>query len=88
MAERDESIPVTLARLEGKLDAALATHTATLAEHGRRLDVHDTRLNAHDRAHYADRRDPAPYPADAGMADRRSRHRRAGGSDHDLRRHG
>ncbi|MCV2396188.1 hypothetical protein OEB99_17900 [Actinotalea sp. M2MS4P-6] len=35
------------ARLEGKLDAALATHTATLAEHARRLDVHDTRLNAH-----------------------------------------
>jgi len=47
MPERDESIPVTLARLEGKLDAALATHTATLAEHARRLDVHDNRLNSH-----------------------------------------
>ena len=42
-----ESVPVTLARLEGKVDAALAVQSARVDEHARRLDVVDTRLNAH-----------------------------------------
>lgn len=32
-----EPVPVTLARLEGKVDAALAGHTAKLDEHGRSI---------------------------------------------------
>ena len=42
-----ESVPVTLARLEGKVDAALAAHGTRVDEHARRLSVVDTRLNAH-----------------------------------------
>lgn len=42
-----ESVPVTLARLEGKVDAALAVQSARVDEHARRLDVVDGRLNAH-----------------------------------------
>ena len=48
--QQAESVPVTLARLEGKLDATIAAATARTDEHGRRLDVVDTRLNAHSAA--------------------------------------
>lgn len=42
-----ESVPVTLARLEGKVDAALAVQTARLEEHARRLDAADRITAAH-----------------------------------------
>lgn len=38
------SVLIALARLEGKVDAALATQGAQLTEHGRRLDDHEPRL--------------------------------------------
>lgn len=40
------SVLIALARLEGKVDAALATQGAQLAEHGRRLDDHEPRIRA------------------------------------------
>lgn len=43
-----EPVPVTLARLEGKVDAALAGHTAKLDEHSRVLDTHQQSLTDHD----------------------------------------
>ncbi|MDF2847184.1 MAG: hypothetical protein K0R97_1166 [Oerskovia sp.] len=42
-----DSASVTLARLEGKLDAALAAQTARLEEHARRLDATDRITAAH-----------------------------------------
>ncbi|MBD7949925.1 MULTISPECIES: hypothetical protein [Oerskovia] len=42
-----DSAPVTLARLEGKIDAALAAQTARLEEHARRLDATDRITAAH-----------------------------------------
>lgn len=42
-----ESVPVTLARLEGKVDAALAVQTARLEEHARRHDATDRIVAAH-----------------------------------------
>lgn len=45
--QQAESVPVTLARLEGKVDAALAVQTARLEEHARRLDASDRIAAAH-----------------------------------------
>ncbi|MBM7480900.1 hypothetical protein ACFP63_11135 [Oerskovia jenensis] len=45
--QQAESVPVTLARLEGKVDAALAVQTARLEEHARRLDASDRTAAAH-----------------------------------------
>lgn len=45
--QQAESVPVTLARLEGKVDAALAVQTARLEEHARRLDASDRITAAH-----------------------------------------
>ena len=45
--QHPESVPVTLARLEGKVDAVIAVQEARSEEHGRRLEVVDMRLNAH-----------------------------------------
>lgn len=42
-----ESVPVTLARLEGKIDTALAVQTARVEEHSRRFEVVEDRLNSH-----------------------------------------
>lgn len=68
---REESVPVTLARLEGKVDAALAAQGATQVEHGRRLDVVDTRLNAHaavlDDHSLKLAAMPAPIPRASGL---------------------
>ncbi|GAA2843942.1 hypothetical protein Acy02nite_68540 [Actinoplanes cyaneus] len=44
--EGGAAVLIALARLEGKVDAALATQGAQLAEHGRRLDDHEPRLRA------------------------------------------
>ena len=45
--QQAESVPVTLARLKGKVDAALAVQTARLEEHARRLDASDRLTAAH-----------------------------------------
>ncbi|QIK82386.1 hypothetical protein [Sanguibacter sp. HDW7] len=42
-----EPVPVTLARLEGKVDTALATQTGRLDGHEQRIGTAETRLNAH-----------------------------------------
>lgn len=63
--QQAESVPVTLARLEGKLDATIAAATARTDEHGRRLDVVDTRLNAHSAAISATEKAVAAIPPPA-----------------------
>ena len=42
-----EPVPVTLARLEGKVDTALASQTGRLDGHEQRISTAETRLNAH-----------------------------------------
>lgn len=42
-----EPVPVTLARLEGKVDTALATQTGRLDGHETRIGTAETRLNSH-----------------------------------------
>lgn len=42
-----EPVPVTLARLEGKVDASLAQHGGRLDGHEQRIGVAETRLNSH-----------------------------------------
>lgn len=41
-----DSVPVTLARLEGKVDAALAQQGVTIAGHAVDIADHETRLRA------------------------------------------
>lgn len=41
-----DSVPVTLARLEGKVDVALAQHGAAIASHEREIADHETRIRA------------------------------------------
>lgn len=41
-----DSVPITLARLEGKVDVALAQHGAKLADHDEDLRDHETRMRA------------------------------------------
>jgi len=43
-----ESWPITVARLEAKLDVAIAQHGAQLQDHERRLGEHRAALNDHD----------------------------------------
>lgn len=42
------SVLIALARLEGKVDAALALQAAKLDEHGRRLDDFESRLRSQE----------------------------------------
>lgn len=42
----NERLAVTLARLEGKVDVALAQHGASIAAHDREIIDHETRLRA------------------------------------------
>ena len=44
ITNQPESIPVTLARLEGKIDTALAVQTTRVEEHGRRITAVDDRV--------------------------------------------
>lgn len=44
--EAADSVPVTLARLEGKVDAALAQQGVTIAGHAADIADHETRLRA------------------------------------------
>ncbi|MEV0267729.1 hypothetical protein AB0H43_03055 [Hamadaea sp. NPDC050747] len=49
MVSNDEATAVILARLEGKLDAAILQHAVMLSEHGRRLDDIEPRLRAQEQ---------------------------------------
>lgn len=44
----DDDLRVMLARLEGKVDAALAGQGATVSEHGRRITESEARADAFD----------------------------------------
>lgn len=44
--DTNERLAVTLARLEGKVDVALAQHGASIAAHDREIIDHETRIRA------------------------------------------
>lgn len=60
-----EPVPVTLARLEGKVDTALATQTGRLDGHEQRIGTAETRLNAHSEQLAEQAQRLAAIPADA-----------------------